>query len=131
MATKIEQLVQEIGNLSALELSQLTKELENTFGVSGAMPVMTAAVAGAAPASEAGAKKAEEKAEYKVELLEAGPDKIKTIKAVREARKNLGLGEAKKLVEDAPAVLAEAVSADEAKHMKEVLEAAGAKVKLS
>ena len=130
MATKIEQLMTEISGLTALELAQLTKALEEAFGVSAAMPVMAtaAAVAGAAPVE---AKKEEEKSEYKVELLDGGPDKIKTIKAVRQVKKDLGLTEAKKMVEEAPSVLAEAASKEEAKAMKEALEAAGAKVKLS
>ncbi len=129
MSVKIEQLVSDISNLSALELAQLTKALEGAFGVSAAMPMMGGAVA-AAPAAE-GTKKEEEKSEYKVELIDAGPDKIKTIKAVRQVKKDLGLTEAKKLVEETPSLLAEAASKDEAKTMKEVLEAAGAKVKLT
>ena len=84
----------------------------------------------AAAGAEAGGKKAEEKSEYKVELLDGGPDKIKTIKALRSVT-TLGLTEAKKAVEEAPTVIAEAASKDDAKKMKEALEAAGAKVKLS
>lgn len=126
MSAKIEQLIQDIGAMSVLELAELTKALETKFGVSAAMPV-AAAAAVAAPE----AKKEEEKSEYKVELLDGGPDKIKAIKALRQAKKDLGLTEAKKMVEDAPSVIAEAASKDDAKMMKEVLEAAGAKVKLS
>jgi large subunit ribosomal protein L7/L12 len=126
MSSRIEQLVKDISALTVLELAELTKSLEETFGVSAAMPV--AAVA-AAPAAEA--KKEEEKSEYKVELIDAGADKIKTIKALRQVKKDLGLTEAKKMAEETPVVLAEAASKDEAKNMKEVLEAAGAKVKLS
>jgi large subunit ribosomal protein L7/L12 len=129
MATKIEQLVNDISNLTALELAQLTKALEGQFGVSAAMPMMAASVA--APAAESGAKKEEEKAEYKVKLVDAGPNKINTIKAVRQVKKDIGLTEAKKLVEEVPSMLAEAASKEEAKTMKEVLEAAGAKVELS
>ena len=73
---------------------------------------------------------AEEKSEYKVELTDGGPDKIKAIKALRQVT-TLGLTEAKKAVEEAPTVIAEAASKDDAKKMKEALEAAGAKVKLS
>lgn len=127
MSTKIDQLINEISGLTALELAQLTKSLEEKFGVSAAAPMMAAA-----PASAAAAPKAEEeKATYKVELIDSGADKIKTIKAVRQVKKDLGLTEAKKLVEETPSLLAESATKDEAKTMKEVLEAAGAKVKLT
>lgn len=128
MATNIEKLVNDISNLTALELAQLTKTLEGVFGVSAAMPAMAAAPA-AAEAS--GAKKEEEKSEYKVELIEAGANKINVIKALRQVKKDLGLTQARELAENTPAVVAEAASKDEAKAMKEALEAAGAKVKLS
>lgn len=126
MSAKLEQLVNDISALTLLESAELAKALETKFGVSATM-----AMAAAAPAAEAGAQAAEEKSEYKVELIEAGPDKIKIIKALRQVKKDLGLTEAKKAVEEAPTVIAEAASKDEAKTMKEVLEAAGAKVKLS
>jgi len=126
MSSKIEQLVSEISSLTLMESAELAKALETMFGVSASM-----AVAAAAPAADTGAKAEEEKSEYKVELIEAGPDKIKIIKALRQVKKDLGLTEAKKAVEEAPTVIAEAASKDEAKTMKEVLEAAGAKVKLS
>lgn len=125
---KQEQLLTEIGNMTVLELAELVKALETKFGVSAAMPMMAGGAAAAAP--EAGAKKEEEKSEYKVELSDGGPDKIKTIKALRSVT-TLGLTEAKKAVEEAPSVIAEAASKDDAKKMKEALEAAGAKVKLS
>ena len=128
MASKsYDQMINDIGGMTVLELSELVKALEEKFGVSAAMP--TAAAAPAATA-EAGAKKEEEKSEYKVELLDGGADKIKTIKALRQVT-TLGLTEAKKAVEEAPTVLAEAASKDDAKKMKETIEAAGAKVKLS
>lgn len=127
MSSKIEQLVNEISTLTLLESAELAKALETMFGVSATMAV---AAGGAAPEA-AGAKVEDEKSEYKVELIEAGPDKIKIIKALRQVKKDLGLTEAKKAVEEAPTVIAEAASKDEAKTMKEVLEAAGAKVKLS
>ncbi len=113
--------------MTVLELAELVKALETKFGVSAAMPI---AAAGAAAAPEAGAKKEEEKSEYKVELTEGGADKIKVIKALRSVT-TLGLTEAKAAVEGAPSVIAEAASKDDAKKMKEALEAAGAKVKLS
>ena len=129
MSKTMETLVKEISGLTVLELAELTKALESAFGVSAAMPM---AAAPAAMASEAPAgKKEEEKTEYKVELLETGADKIKVIKALREVKKDLGLTEAKKMTEEAPVVIAEGVSKDDAKNMKEKLEAAGAKVKLS
>ena len=127
MALKTEQLVSEIGKLTVLELAELVKALEEQFGVSAAMSM---AVAAPAASAEAAPAKAEEKSEYKVELVEGGPDKIKTIKALRSV-KNIGLTEAKKAVEEAPTVLEESVSKENAMKMKEALEAAGAKVKLS
>ena len=123
-----EQLINDIGNMTVLELAELVKALEEKFGVSAAMPMAAAAAPSAG--ADAGAKKEEEKSEYKVELIDGGADKIKTIKALRQVT-TLGLTEAKKAVEEAPSVLAEAASKDDAKKMKETFEAAGAKVKLS
>lgn len=128
MASKQEQLIQDIGNMTVLELAELVKALETKFGVSAAAPVAAAAAAGAAP--EAGGKKEEEKSEFKVELVDGGPDKIKSIKALRSVS-TLGLTEAKKAVEEPPFVIAEAASKDDAKKIKDAMEAAGAKVKLS
>lgn len=130
MASKQEQLIKEIGGLTVLELAQLVKGLETEFGVSAAAPAMMAGPAVAAGGEAAGAAKAEEKSEYKVELIDGGPDKIKSIKALRSVT-TLGLTEAKKAVEEVPSVIAEAASKDDAKKMKEALEAAGAKVKLT
>lgn len=127
MSKSMENLVKEISGLTVLELAELTKALETAFGVSAAMPM-----AAAAPAAEASAgKKEEEKTEFKVELVDAGANKINVIKALRQVKKDLGLTEAKKMAEETPSVIAEAASKDEAKVMKETLEAAGAKVKLS
>lgn len=129
MATKsFEQIIDQIGNLSVLELAELVKGLEEKFGVSAAMPMAAAAPAAAAVSGEAA--KAEEKSEYKVTLKDGGPEKIKTIKALRQVT-TLGLTEAKKAVEEAPTVIAEAASKADSKKMKETLEAAGAKVELS
>lgn len=128
MASKIDTIIDQISNMTVLEVSELVKALEQKFGVSAAMPTMAAGAA-AAGAAEA-PKKEEEKSEYKVELMDGGPDKIKTIKALRSVT-TLGLTEAKKAVEEAPTVIAEAASKDDSKKMKEALEAAGAKVKLS
>jgi large subunit ribosomal protein L7/L12 len=128
MSKSMENLVKEISGLTVLELAELTKALESAFGVSAAMP-MAAAAPVAADASAG--KKEEEKTEFKVELVDAGANKINVIKALRQVKKDLGLTEAKKMAEETPSVVAEAASKDEAKVMKETLEAAGAKVKLS
>lgn len=126
MASKnLDKLVEEISELSMLEVADLVKALEDKFGVSAAMPVAATAPAAEAPAEE------EEKAEYKVTLQEIGPEKIKTIKTLRQVVSTLNLTDAKKLVESAPSVIAEAAPKDDAKKMKEALEGVGAKVQLS
>ena len=120
---KITKIVDEVAELSVLELSELVKEVEERFGVSAAAPVAVAVAAGPAEA-------AEEKTEFDVVL--AGFDaaaKIKVIKVVREIT-GLGLGEAKAAVEGAPKTLKEAVSKEEAEDLKAQLEEAGAKVEL-
>ena len=123
-----EKLIEKIGSMTVLELSELVKALEEEFGVSAAMPVAQAA----APAAggDAGAEKEEEKSEYKVTLKECGPEKIKTIKALRQVT-TLSLTDAKKAAEETPTVIAESAPKDDAKKMKETLEAAGAKVDLA
>lgn len=121
-----ENLIDQIGQMSVIELAEMVKALEEKFGVSAAPQVAAMPAAGAAPA----AAQAEEKSEYKVTLKESGAEKIKVIKALRTVT-TLGLGEAKTAVENAPTVIAEAASKDDAKKMKEALEAAGAKVELS
>lgn len=120
----IKQLVEEIKSMSVLEVSELVKELEETFGVSAAAPVAVAA----APAGAA-APAAEEKSEFTVELVEAGANKIAVIKVVREIT-GLGLGEAKALVDGAPKAIKENVPTEEAKAMEAKLKEAGATVKL-
>ncbi len=127
-AKSYEKLIDEIGTMSVLDLADFVKALEEKFGVSAAMPVAAAPAAGAAAGAEQAA--AEEKTEFKVTLQEGGPEKIKTIKALRQVTQ-LGLSEAKKAVEEAPTVIGENVSKDDAKKMKETLEAAGAKVQLA
>lgn len=127
MASKsYEKMVEEIGNMSVLELADLVKLLEETFGVSAAMPAMAAAPA-AAPAAAA----QEEKSEYKVTLQDAGSEKIKAIKVVKSLIAGLSLSEAKDKVEGAPSVLAESASKQDAEKIKKELEAVGAKVVLS
>lgn len=120
---KITALIEEVKNLSVLELSELVKALEEEFGVSAA--AMAAPAAGAGAAAEA----AEEKTEFDVELTEVGPNKVKVIKVVREIT-GLGLKEAKEAVDSAPKTLKEAVSKEEAEDIKAKLEAEGAKVTL-
>lgn len=123
----IEKLKEELGKLSVLEAAELVKSLEEEWGVSAAAPV--AAVA-AAPADGGGGEAAEEKTEFDVVLAEAGGNKIAVIKAVRGVASGLGLAEAKKLVESAPATVAEGVAKDAAEEAKKALEEAGAKVEL-
>lgn len=121
---KFVKLVEEIEQMSVLDLSELVKILEKKFGVSAAAPV-----AAAVPVSaEAGAEE-EEKTSFTVELKDAGSNKIGAIKAVREVTE-LGLKEAKDLVEGAPKVVKENVPKEEAEAMKKKLEDAGATVEL-
>ena len=119
---KITAMIEELKTLTVLELSELVKAVEEEFGVSAA-----AAVAVAAPA--AGGAAAEEKTEFDVVLAEAGAEKIKVIKAVREIT-GLGLAEAKALVDGAPKTLKEAASKEDAEAIKAKLEEVGAKVEL-
>ena len=116
-----EEFIAAIKELSAVELNDLVKAVEEEFGVSAAAGVVVAAGAAAAPA--------EEKTEFDVELTDVGPNKIKVIKVVREAT-GLGLKEAKEAVEAAPKVLKEAAPKAEAEDLKAKLEAEGAKVTL-
>ncbi len=120
---KIAAMIEEIKALTVLELSELVHAVEEEFGVSAA-----AAVAVAGPAVAAGPA-ADEKTEFDVVLAEAGAEKIKVIKAVREIT-GLGLAEAKGLVDGAPKTLKEAVAKEEAEEMKKKLEEVGAKVEL-
>lgn len=126
MSDKVTKLIEDVKALTVLELSELVKALEEEFGVSAAAPVAVAA-AGAAPA--AGGEAAAEKTEFDVVLAEAGAEKIKVIKVVREIT-GLGLKEAKELVDGAPKPLKEGVSKEEAEGMKAKLEEVGAKVEL-
>jgi large subunit ribosomal protein L7/L12 len=121
---KFEKIVGEIEKMSVLDLAELVKILEDKFGVSAAAPAMMMA-GGAA----AGAEEVEEKNEFDVEITETGSNKISVIKAVR-AITEMGLKEAKDLVDAAPKVLKEAVKKEEAEELKKQLEEAGAKVTL-
>lgn len=115
-------IAEELGKLTILEAAELVKMLEEKWGVSAAAPV---AAAGAAPVA---AEAAEEKTEFDVELTDAGANKIAVIKAVRTVKPGLGLADAKKLVESAPAVIVEGASKEDADKAKAELEKAGAKV---
>ena len=128
-AKSYEKFVDEIGNMTVLELADLVKALESKFGISAAMPVASAGASSAATAEAAPA--AAEKSEYKVTLSDAGAEKIKVIKALREVIPNLTLSDAKKLTEETPAVVAESVSKADAEKMKKKLEEVGAKVELA
>jgi large subunit ribosomal protein L7/L12 len=121
----IDNLVEELGKLTVLEAVDLVKKLEETWGVSAA-----AAVAAAGPAAAGPAEAAEEKTEFDVVLTDAGGNKIAVIKAVREVAPGLGLADAKKLVESAPAKIVEGVAKDAAEAAKKKLEEAGAKIEL-
>ena len=119
---KITKFVEEIKTLTAMELAELVKAIEEEFGVSAAAPVMVAAGPAAGPAEE-------EKTEFDVVLTEAGASKMGVIKLVKEIT-GLGLKEAKELVDNAPKTVKEAVAKADAEEMKKKLEDAGAKVEL-
>jgi large subunit ribosomal protein L7/L12 len=125
MMTDLSKLVDELSGLTVLEASQLSKLLEEKWGVSAAAPVAVAAAGGAPVAAAA----VEEQTEFSVILADVGDKKINVIKEVR-AITNLGLKEAKDLVEAAPKPVKEGVSKDEAAKLKKQLEEAGAKVEI-
>ncbi|MDD5290094.1 MAG: 50S ribosomal protein L7/L12 [Patescibacteria group bacterium] len=122
---KFKSIVETIEKMSVLDLSELVKILEDKFGVSAAAPMMM----GAAAAGGAAAAPAEEKTEFNVELTSAGANKIAVIKVVREVTE-LGLKEAKDLVDGAPKMVKEGVKKEDAEAMKKKLEEAGATVAL-
>lgn len=119
-----EEIIEAIGSMTVLELSELVKAMEEKFGVSAAAPVAVAAAAPVAAAAEE-----EEKTEFDVILADIGAEKIKVIKAVREAT-GLGLKEAKALVDGAPAPVKEKISKADAEALKAKLEEVGAKVEI-
>lgn len=125
MSEKVTNLIEEVKSLTVLELSELVKALEEEFGVSAAAPVAVAA----APAAGGAAPAAEEKLEFDVVLEDAGAEKIKVIKVVREIT-GLGLKDAKDLVDGAPKTIKEAAPKAEADEMKKKLEEVGAKITL-
>ena len=121
----LNKIVEDLSSLTVLEAAELSKLLEDKWGVSAAAPVAVAA----APAAGGGEAPADEKTEFDLELTETGSNKIAVIKEVRTIT-GLGLKEAKDLVEGAPKPLKQSVKKEEAEEMKKALEAAGAKVTL-
>ncbi|RVU53973.1 50S ribosomal protein L7/L12 [Anaerosphaera multitolerans] len=128
MSEKVQGLIEEIKGLTVLELSEVVKALEEEFGVSAAAPMAVAAAPAAGGAAPAAA--AEEKTEFDVVLKEAGQEKVKVIKVVKDLT-GLGLKEAKALVDGAPKAVKEGVAKDAAEEMKTKLEEVGAVVELA
>jgi large subunit ribosomal protein L7/L12 len=125
--SNFDKLIAEIEKLSLPEVADLVKTLEERWGVSAAAPIMMGAMPGAAAAA---VEAAVEQIEFTVVLEEVGPEKIKVIKAVREINSNLGLKEAKDVVEGAPSTIIEGLNKDDAAAAKKTLEDAGAKASL-
>ncbi len=121
--SKLEQIIADVKELKLLEVAELVKMMEEEFGVSAAAPVAVVAAAGDAGAA------AEEKTDFTVVLADAGAEKIKVIKVVREIT-GLGLKEAKEVVDNAPKPIKENVGKDDAEKIKAQLEEVGAKVEL-
>ena len=118
------EIIAAIEKMTILELADLVKEMEEKFGVSAAAPVVVGgAAAEAAPAEE-------EKTEFDVILKEAGAQKLKVIKVVREVKPGLGLKEAKDLVDNAPSTLAEGIAKEAAEELKKKFEEAGAEIEI-
>ena len=126
MAMSKEEILEAVGSMSVLDLSELIKMMEEKFGVSTAAAAVAVA---AAPAAGAGAAAVEEKTEFNVVLMAAGEKKVEVIKVVRAAT-GLGLKEAKDLVDGAPKPVKEAISKADAEALKKQLEEAGAKVEM-
>ena len=122
---KVTALIEEIKNLTVIELADLVSALEEEFGVSAQAPVAVAAAG--APAAGAPAAAGEEKSEFDVILASAGQEKVKVIKVVKDIT-GLGLKEAKALVDEAPKAIKEGIPADQAEELKAKLEEAGATV---
>lgn len=125
---KIEQILELVGGLTLLEAKELADEFEERFGVQAAVPMAAGMPMGGA-GGEGGGEAAEEKTEFDVVLASAGSQKIKVIKVVREIS-DLGLKEAKEVVDNAPKTLKEAVTKEEAEEMKAKLEEMGATVEI-
>jgi len=128
MSTDIKKIAKELVELTVLEVNELKTVLKDEYGIE---PAAAAVAVAAGPAAEGGAAAADEgKSEYDVVLKDAGAQKIAVIKAVKEVT-GLGLGEAKAIVDGAPATVKEKVKKDEAETMKKTLEEAGATVELA
>lgn len=125
MSDKVQKLIEDVKALTVMELSELVKALEEEFGVSACAPVAVAAGAASGDSSDAGSSQSE----FDVILSEAGSEKIKVIKVVREIT-GLGLKDAKDLVDNAPKPLKEKVGKEEADEIKSKLEAVGAKIQV-
>ncbi|MCS7191671.1 MAG: 50S ribosomal protein L7/L12 [Armatimonadetes bacterium] len=125
--SKVQELFEALKGLTLLELKQLTDMFKEEFGVTAAAPMAVAAVPVATPEVT---PVVEEKTEFKVVLKSAGDQKLQVIKTVREVVPGLGLKEAKDLVENAPSVLKEGISKEEAQKIREKLEAVGATVEI-
>ena len=121
----IETIVEEIGNLSVVELSELVKALQDKFGVSAAAPVQVVAQGGA----DAGQAKAEEKTEFDVTMTSCGDKKIQVLKVLRELT-GLGLKEAKDMIDNLPKAIKEGATKEEAQNVKSKLEEVGATIEL-
>lgn len=127
----LEKIAEELSGLTVLEAAELTKILEEKWGVSAAAPAAVMAAPGAAVAAAGAEEDAGEKTEFNVILKEVGDKKIQVIKAVRTIRSDLGLKEAKALVDEAPANVLESVNKEMADDAKTKLEAEGAVVEIS
>lgn len=128
VSANLQKIIEQVEKLSVLELADLVKALEDKFGVSAAAPVAVAAAE--APAAGGDAAPAEEKSEFDVVLTDAGANKIAVIKAVRQIKQDLGLKEAKDIVDKGSAKLLEGAKKDDAQEAKKILEEAGAQVEL-
>ncbi|MFN3353100.1 MAG: 50S ribosomal protein L7/L12 [Brevundimonas sp.] len=126
----LSKIVEDLSSLTVLEAAELAKLLEEKWGVSAAAPVAMAMPAGGAGGGAAPAEAAEEQTEFTVVLVDGGDKKINVIKEVRGVRSDLGLKEAKDLVEGAPQNVVENVSKQQAEEIKKKLEEAGAKVQI-
>lgn len=127
VSAKVQKIVDAVKELSLMEVSDLVKALEDTFGVTAAAPMMMGAMPAAGAAAAA---PAEEQTEFTVILKDAGANKIGAIKAVRTLKPELGLGEAKAFVEKVPATVLENVKKEDAEAAKKTLEEAGCVVEL-
>lgn len=127
LSKNVQKIVDAVKELNLMEVSELVTALEDEFGVSAAAPVM---MGGAMPGAAADAAPAEEKDEFDVILKDAGSNKIAAIKAVRTLKPELGLGDAKKFVEDAPQTVLEGAKKEDAEAAKATLEEAGCVVEM-